>query len=151
MLRTRKTNELSDYRDLLAGAGERSVGAYAARQRRRNLLIGGVGVGLIFLAATLAMFLMPSGGDEQREGAYRAWITCENCSYRAVADIAPGTTFPMVCPKCGQRAALRLWVCRACRTEFGVTSGKQAVRCPRCNSRNVGSLPTVPPTATGGG
>lgn len=152
MLRRKRTTGLTDYRSLLNTTGDISVGAYAAHQRRRQLLVALLGVALIGGAAWVYSALRP-GDQAAAGGTYPVAVECVACGYRGVVQMVSGkASFPVVCPKCKGRSCYELWQCREpdCGAQFWRKGGVTDLRCERCGSRRVGAAEEPAPRPDGG-
>jgi hypothetical protein len=144
MWRRKGPVNLSDYRSVLRSTGDVAVGAYARHQRRRQFLVAVAGLALIGGAAWIGAAILPR--DPGVSGAtYPVAVECQQCKYRGVLHLAAGAVaYPLACPKCRQRACYKLWECGSCGYQFVNKKGpQQAVTCPRCGGRNVGTAETV--------
>jgi predicted RNA-binding Zn-ribbon protein involved in translation (DUF1610 family) len=143
MSRRRTSISIEAYQRGLESTGEVRIGAYARRQRRRRVLVALLGVLLIAGAVGLYMGLhywMPHPGTGAAAGTYPVKVRCVSCGYSATLDVPyEGITFPLTCPRCGERACKQLWKCRACGEEFLPEEGSAEKRCPACGSLEVGS------------
>lgn len=117
---------------------EISIGAYARRQRRRRLWIGALGVLLMGGAAGVYWALRPPESGPET-GNYAVRIQCGECGHSETIRVSFRQSFPMVCPRCRQRAARELWKCRDCGEVFVPRGGAEEHRCPRCGGVRVGS------------
>lgn len=133
-----KSVDLADYRTVLETSGEIEVGAYARRRRRRRMLVAAIGIGLTLLAAVLTWVLWPPD-DTAPPDSYAAVAQCRTCGYRATLPVGRQQVFPLVCPKCQERAMAEVWRCQACARQFTPLTPEEQTRCPSCGSRRVGT------------
>lgn len=140
MLRRNLRSNTTDYRELLAGRGEISVGAFARQQFRRRLVLAAFGLALISLSVLLYGLLRPREADRP-SATYVATLGCTACDFRGAVRVAAGTVFPCVCPRCHQKSCQRVWVCQNCGHEFLAHPAEDEQKCPKCHSLRVGSKP----------
>jgi predicted RNA-binding Zn-ribbon protein involved in translation (DUF1610 family) len=137
----RAPRDLSDYRAVLAGSGEVTIGAYARAQRRRRMVLAVFGLALITGAGGLYWALTaptsPGPGDH-----YTVALECLSCKARQTQKVPTSTAFPIVCSACGEKACVPLWQCRDCGMELAVGALGGAARCPKCGSQRVGAADT---------
>jgi DNA-directed RNA polymerase subunit RPC12/RpoP len=136
----RRRNFTTDYRSVLNSRGDITIGAYARVQRRRNILIGAVGVGLVGVALWLHILFQPDR-DSAADGRPSVLVQCvaPECNYRTRVRVGPGETFPLACPQCKQRSSQKLWQCRDCGRLFLPKGVPEALACPSCGSARVGT------------
>jgi len=125
----------------LEASGDVSVGAYARRQRRRQILIGSIGALLIAGAAVVYVLLRPYD-NAAADDRYPIRTQCQACGYRDTFHVPHNQSFPMKCPSCGEVAVQPIWRCRACGHEFVPAQRGAETRCPICGSERVGSAVT---------
>lgn len=123
---------------VLPREGEIEFGARGRRRRQRNIAVALLGVGLIGGAVWLYWALLPHD-KAALDGKVPVKVQCASCGYVGEQRIRQGQTFPITCPKCGQRTAKQLWRCGKCKHEFVPPSQAGPYRCPRCGSQSVGS------------
>jgi DNA-directed RNA polymerase subunit RPC12/RpoP len=147
----RRVSNLNDYRAVLNSSGEIVVGAYARAQRRRRLLIAGLGLALIGTALWLFMLLRPAELQPLPAGS-RVVVQCvaPACGFRGPVVVPPDANFPLKCPKCGARSVQKVWVCRDCGHEFLPKGGIAELRCERCGSQRIGTA-EAPAAGVNGG
>jgi DNA-directed RNA polymerase subunit RPC12/RpoP len=136
----RRSIDLTDYRSVPRGQ-DISVGAYADAQRRRRVLVAIAGLGLIAASVSLYLVLRPHE-EHGSVGTHPVAVKCvvEGCGYVGVVSLpASQETFPVKCPKCGQRSCYKLWECRDCGYQFLPKGGVAELKCPHCGSRRVGT------------
>jgi len=143
MARSNKVPGLEPPRLRLGSREEVQVGAYARRQRRRRFLLGFFGALLIAGAFALYYQLRPGGAAQAGDG-YLVCIRCSACGFTVKLRVPFTQTFPMECPSCGQPACRVVWECRDCGMQFVPDENATEKRCPRCNSRRVGSAAAMP-------
>ena len=143
---------MTDYRAVLNGTGDVSVGAYARVQRRKRILVGLAGVALIGGAVLVHTLLQPRetgvGG-----GPLSVLVRCvaEGCGYEGAMPVPRGQAeWELLCPRCGQHSCRKIWQCRACGGLFVPKRGTPELRCPDCGSRQVGAAHTPPQEGSGG-
>lgn len=141
MTRRRRPIDLEAYRRGLDSTGEVRVGAYARRQRRRRALLASFGLVLIVGAVGLYSALRPE--REATGQTYPVKVRCISCGYSATLEVPFQQTFPLSCPRCGEKACKELWKCRACGHEFLPDQRADEKHCPACGSSEVGTA-TVP-------
>jgi Zn finger protein HypA/HybF involved in hydrogenase expression len=133
--------EFDSPRNALDENGEIRVGAFARRQVRRRWMFGAFGVSLIVLAAGLYWGL---GTDRDGpEHLPTVALRCVACGFDLSRPLPPDQHFPLVCPKCEQRAVRPLWVCRKCSERFLPPLQSDTIRCPKCGSDQVGAVPSA--------
>lgn len=125
-----------DLQQVLESSGDISIGAYARRTQRRRILIGIVGVALILGA--VAVYLMVANLQAGETEPVTVELRCRQCGADTVMNDDPERSYPIACPKCGAQAVWPLWQCRYCEHKFLPPIGKEEVRCPMCDSRDVG-------------
>ncbi len=128
-----------DYRAAIEGQGETLWGAFARVQRRKRIATGLAGAALIGGAIWLYLALRPP--DVPGVQPVDVLVRCINkdCGYEGVVRLRPGgPAFPMTCPKCGQKSCERVWECRACGHRFVPKAIQAPLRCPECDSVEVG-------------
>ena len=141
MARTQKPLSFEPSRLRLGSTEEVRVGAYARRQLRRRIMIGVFGAVLIAGGFALYHQLRPksAGGDVDR---YPVRVRCVSCGYTAEIRVPFAQTFPMACPECGELLCRVVWRCQDCGAEFVPEQTGTVLRCPECNSDQVGSAAT---------
>lgn len=151
MPRSGRSRSLTDTKWALHSRGEIAVGAFAAQQRRRRIMLGVFGLLLIGGALTLYFAIAPDNGTSQNR--LPLLVECLKCGERSVVQVRPDTPFPLPCPACGERACQKLWECRACGERFIRRNADAGLQCPNCGSRNVGTArpETETETETDGG
>lgn len=117
---------------------EIAVGAYARRVRRRRVLIGAIGATLIVGAVGVYLALVPRSELPPTE-TYPVKVRCTACAFVGEVRVPHKQTFPMFCPKCGQKGCRQLWRCYSCGREFPGEAGAEPLRCPNCGKSSVGS------------
>jgi hypothetical protein len=123
--------------------GEIGIGAFARRQMRRRWMFGAFGVCLMAMAGGLYWGL---GGDRDRSSHTPiVALRCGGCGHAESRALPLDQPFPMVCPGCVQPALRPLWICRDCKEQFLPALKIDPVRCPKCNSDQVGAVPSTPP------
>lgn len=125
----------------LGSRDEVRVGAYARRQRRKMILIGALGVGLIAAAFGLYTQLRPRADADNPE-QYPVTLRCDACGHTFETAAKFRQTFPVKCEKCGETACRPLWRCRDCNALFVPDRTGTTVVCPECGSLAVGSAAT---------
>lgn len=145
-MRRRSAGILTDYRSVLDSRGDVLVGAYASAQRRQRIMVGAVGLALIGVAVGLYFLLRPIESMGVR-GDVSIAVECvvEDCAYRGVLRVPPGTVFPVRCPACGAHSCHKLWECQnhECGHRFRAKGQPGEVRCERCGSTRVGTAETL--------
>lgn len=137
----RRNTALIDYEVALRRHGEVQIGAAARRRRRRNAAIAAVGLAMVGGAVWLFWTLRPEADTLVPVSRFPIMVACTACETRSEIRIQAGATYPYVCPACGERACRELWQCREpdCGELFLPDRSAEAVRCPACGSRSVGS------------
>ncbi len=133
-----KAASLTD-RSILATKGERSVGAYARRQRRRQVAVALAGVGLIVVAVIVYELFPQTVRNAPR--TYPVMVRCAACGFEGALYVPFDQAFPANCPKCGQPGCRPLWKCDDCGNRFIPDQTAPPVVCPRCKSQRVGAVP----------
>ncbi len=72
-------------------------------------------------------------------GSYAVRVRCGECGHTETIRAGFRQSFPLVCSRCGQRAARELWKCRDCGELFVPKGGTEEHRCPRCGGARAGS------------
>ncbi len=119
------------------------VGAYARAQRRKRIATAVAGLVLILGAIVLYLILKPHQ-EVDVGGKYPVLVQCTVCGYEDVVRVAPGTPFPITCPKCRERSCRKVWVCRVCGEHFIPHATGVELVCPACGSSSVGTAETSP-------
>lgn len=115
---------------------EISIGAYARKQRRRRMLIGLVGAALI--GGALLVYLALAPGWIGHSDDYPVRVICKQCGESEMR-IAFRQSYPVQCPKCGNKTAWPLLECHNCRKTFVANASAGEIRCPNCGSLSVGA------------
>jgi DNA-directed RNA polymerase subunit RPC12/RpoP len=137
----RGSTQVTDYRAVMNGTGDVSVGAYARVQRRKRILVGLAGVALIGGAVLVHTVLRPREANVAG-GPLPVLVRCvaEGCGYEGVMPVPRGQAeSEIVCPKCMQHSCRKVWQCRNCGAQFVPKRGAPDIRCPKCRSRQVGA------------
>jgi len=140
MPRRRTALDLTDYRTVIDTSGEVAVGAYARAQRRRRMVVAGVGLLLTIGAVVVYRSLQPADGSDHGQ-PFGVRVRCTACGYEGEQRITSSKVLPLACPSCKARTCWPLWVCRKCRTTFLPDLGQDKPTCPNpiCHSSEVGS------------
>ncbi len=114
---------------------------------KRNLTLGGIAVATLIAAG--AYYLSRPSAQARMPGKVCVNCACLACREFVEVDAKITDPKPYPCPKCGQRAAYPLLVCRDCGACFVPTLEHHAdgefpqmpmvPACPKCGSRNVGA------------
>lgn len=141
----RKRIDLPEYRSALDREGEIEIGVQARRQRRRTLIIAGMGIVMIAGAVWLNWWLRGADDGPARDDRSRIKVRCLRCEYTGVVEVKLGQPFPLICPECGQRACKRLWRCQVCGEEFVFEGPRGETVACECGSTAVGAAPVPDP------
>ena len=130
----------TDIRTALDRAGDVEIGAWVGRRRRKRLLVAAAGILLVVMAGVVYSALRFDSGLEQHKG-YLAEFQCITCGGEFSRRLDFNQQTPLVCPKCGERSAKQVWICRDCGHKFLPDGPLESVTCPRpqCGSSRVGS------------
>jgi len=133
------------YGPALAKSGDVGVGAWARRQRRRQIVRGVSGLVLLVGAFVLYVSLRPDTGSDNGS-QYSVRVKCTSCGHEATIVVPVAQSFPIECPACKEQTAARLWRCAHCGNTFvPKRSGRSSVIvCPKCRSSDVGSAVEAP-------
>lgn len=133
------TRQTEGARPAGTSAVEIEIGVRARRRRQKRIAAGVAGLLLTGVAAACAWLLAPSSGaDRGRQHPVR--VVCARCQLEETRQVRAGEPFPLVCRKCGERAADEVWRCLACGKTFpAVRDGRRDQACPTCGSVRVGS------------
>ena len=138
-------DDSTDLRRALDRVGDVEIGAWVRRRRRKRVLVSLAGLLLVALAVVVYVSLRIDRGVRRQDG-YAADFRCITCEEEFSSRLDFGQQTPLVCPKCGERSAKQVWICRDCGDRFIPVGPLESVRCPQCGSYRVGSA-----AAAGGG
>jgi predicted Zn-ribbon and HTH transcriptional regulator len=141
-----RTGDLSEYRSALNRKGEVAIGARARAERRKRILMGAAGLGLIATAVAMHFVLQaPEHGSRARKTAV-VLVQCmdPNCGYQGLVEVPlENARFPVKCPRCKQQTCQKVWECRDCGHRFVPLGPTGELICRECGSRRVGTATTV--------
>lgn len=135
----------TDLRTALDRGGDVEIGAWVGRRRRKRLLVSLAGLLLVALAMVVYLTLRIDLGVPRQDG-YAAEFQCITCGEEFSRRLEFSQQTPLVCPKCGERSAKQVWICRDDGHRFIPIGSLESVTCPQCGSYRVGSA-----AAAGGG
>lgn len=139
----------TDIRTALDRVGDVEIGAWVRRRRRKRLLVSLAGLLLVALAVVVYAALRIDGGVRRQDG-YAADFRCITCGEEFSGRLDFNQQTPLECPKCGERSAKQVWLCRSCGHRFLLSGPLESVTCPQCGSYGVGSAAAAA-AADGGG
>ena len=135
----------TDIRTALDRVGDVEIGAWVGRRRRKRLLVSLAGLLLVALAVVVYAALRIDRGVRRQDG-YAADFRCITCGEEFSGRLDFNQQTPLECPKCGERSAKQVWICRDDGHRFLPIGSRESVTCPQCGSYRVGSA-----AAAGGG
>jgi predicted Zn-ribbon and HTH transcriptional regulator len=140
MGRTRKHKTSLTDRSTLESTGERSVGRYAERVRRRRMGIAAGGLALVAVAGLLYYWLAPGLAAPVGGSRRSVMVRCIDpaCGYEGVMAVPLGQVFPVQCPKCKMPTCKELWACGQCGYRF-FPDQSDGEHCPKCKSAQIGT------------
>jgi predicted RNA-binding Zn-ribbon protein involved in translation (DUF1610 family) len=104
-------------------------------------------IAVVVLAGAVILYFARSEEDASAVGAeYNTVLGCMECGEQARAALQSSQEFPMVCEKCGKKAAWRCKQCRSCGEIFlppleGDPPRQPIVAtCPKCRSQMTGAV-----------
>lgn len=144
MAKRRKTRrrpfDLTDTRAAIESTGEYGVGAFARKQRRKQIMVLSAGLALI-IGAYVIYRMLSVAEPVQKTSGVPVFVRCinENCAFEGqiYADLDQANEY--LCPECKQRACRKLWLCKQCDARFVRQNEGAEIRCPECGSYKVGT------------
>ncbi|MDX2198795.1 MAG: hypothetical protein SF069_07470 [Phycisphaerae bacterium] len=134
----------AELREMLEASGDVYIGAAAARDRTRRVIIALCGAALLGAAVWFYFALQPEYAEPS--GTYPVRVSCSQCGHVEQRRVSPSVSFPLRCSKCEKSTARPLWKCRRCEREFDAVEPGRYLFCPQCRSARVGTAAEGPAT-----
>ena len=101
-------------------------------------------VGVILVLIIIVALVMIIKNALPKKYYYTTDLKCESCGEVFQKGIVSGTTFPVRCPKCGNKEAYHALKCLDCGEIFifkeELPMEMMMPKCPKCGSTNIGSV-----------